>query len=236
MTAVVLDVEGTVGALFHVRDVLFPYFRRRLAGWCREHQGSVAYIEGLEAVRAFTGRPELDEDQVVGILLAWAAEDRKVAPLKLVQGFVWADGYARGELHGHVYPDVPEVLSRWCAAGIGCHIYSSGSVAAQRDWFRHSNHGDLSGLLQNYFDLTNAGPKSEPRSYSVIRESIGAAPQEILFVSDAEAELDAARSAGWRTAAVRRPDDPRDKRVPGHPTFPDLYQVSDELEIVRTSG
>jgi enolase-phosphatase E1 len=231
--AVVLDVEGTIGALSHVRDVLLPYFQRRLARWCREHRGGPAYTEGLEAVRAFAGRPGLDEDQVVGMLLAWAAEDRKVAPLKLVQGVVWADGYARGELWGHVYPDVPEVLSRWHAAGISCFIYSSGSVAAQRDWFRHNNHGDLSGLLQDYFDLTNAGPKSEPRSYSVIGASIGAKPQEILFLSDAQAELDAARSVGWRTAAVRRPDDPRDTCVPGHPTFPDLYQVSDDFEIVR---
>ncbi|MEJ1976373.1 MAG: acireductone synthase [Acetobacteraceae bacterium] len=90
--------------------------------------------------------------------------------------------------------------------GLRLFIYSSGSTEAQRLIFGHSTEGDLTGLLSGYFD-TRVGAKREAASYSAISESIGATPGAVLFLSDVEAELDAAAAAGLATCQVVRPAD-----------------------------
>ena len=42
-----------------------------------------------------------------------------------------------------VYADVPEALERWRQRGITVWIYSSGSIAAQKLLFDHTQHGSL---------------------------------------------------------------------------------------------
>ncbi|MEV4947723.1 acireductone synthase [Streptomyces sp. NPDC053755] len=218
--AVVLDIEGTTGSLSHVRDVLFPYARARLASWVTAHRGTAEWRRVLGAVTAHAGTA-VDEADALALLEQWADADAKAAPLKTLQGLIWARGYEAGELHGHVYPDVPPALERWKAWGVGRFVYSSGSVAAQRDWFGHTALGDLRPLLDGYFDLTTAGPKASVASYDAIAKELGHAPYDLLFVSDVGAELDAAAEAGWRTVAVRRPGDER-PAVRGHETVTSL--------------
>jgi enolase-phosphatase E1 len=223
--AVVLDIEGTVGSGSHVRDVLFPYARERYADWFAARRGQELWTDALTSVRADAGRPDLDEAGAVAALVSWTDGDVKVAALKTLQGEIWAEGYGSGALQGHVYDDVPDALARWRSAGLDCHIYSSGSVTAQRYWFGYSDHGDLTGLLCRYFDLTTAGPKAEPASYQAISKALDVAPWRTLFLSDTEAELRAASTAGWQTVAVRRPDDPRPRTVGGHRVIADLTEL-----------
>jgi len=54
----------------------------------------------------------------VALLELWMDEDRKIAPLKALQGMIWADGYASGELTGRVYADAAAALGAWRDAGI----------------------------------------------------------------------------------------------------------------------
>ncbi|MFI5634125.1 acireductone synthase [Streptomyces sp. NPDC051664] len=222
VAAVVLDIEGTVGSSSHVRDVLFPFACERFARWFADHRGTPEAAAALEAIGRRTGIADPGEDEAVAALSAWTDADVKVPVLKSLQGEIWAVGYADGSLNGHVYDDVPGALERWRTARVPVHIYSSGSVAAQRDWFAHTAHGDLTGLLTRYFDLGNAGSKKEPGSYRTIARALGAVPQSLLFLSDTEEELTAAAVAGWRTVAVRRGDDPRGDTLPGHTTIGSL--------------
>jgi enolase-phosphatase E1 len=224
--AVVLDIEGTTGSLSHVRDVLFPYARRRLPAWAAAHHGTPAWRRLREETAAYAARPGLGDDAALSQLIAWSDADVKAPPLKHLQGLIWAEGYACGELHGHVYDEVPGALRAWRAAGLALYIYSSGSAAAQHDWFAHTAHGDLTALLDGYFDL-GVGPKQAPASYRAIAAALGLPAPALLFVSDVRAELDAARAATWRTAGVRRPNDPRGPLIPGHPTAASL----DELPV-----
>ncbi|MFE0458286.1 acireductone synthase [Kitasatospora sp. NPDC058965] len=227
--AVVLDIEGTTGSLSHVHDVLFPYARTRLAAWLTEHQHTVAGGELLAAVRDHAADRELSLEAATELLAGWSDRDVKAAPLKTLQALIWAEGYRTGELAGHVYPDVPVALAHWKAAGIARHIYSSGAVAAQRDWFGHTAFGDLTPLLSGYFDLTTAGGKRDAASYASIAAAIGSDPAGILFASDVTEELDAAAQAGWQTVTVRRADDPRGCAVTGHACITSL----DELDLTE---
>lgn len=61
--------------------------------------------------------------------------------------------------------------------------------------FGNSIEGDLTGYLDEYFDTTS-GSKKEAASYRTIAQSLGVHPSQICFVSDAEAELVAAKEAG----------------------------------------
>jgi enolase-phosphatase E1 len=130
-------------------------------------------------------------------------QDRKSTGLKSLQGKIWEEGYRSGELKGEVYPDVLPALERWRAQGIDIAIFSSGSVQAQRSLFGNSVAGDLTRFIKAYFDTTT-GPKREPESYALIAAALERSPQDVLFVSDISAELDAARAAGMQTALCVR--------------------------------
>ena len=102
-----------------------------------------------------------------------------------------------------MYPDVKPAFERWLRRGASIHIFSSGSVQAQRLLFGHSTDGDLMPMITSYFD-TQTGQKREPSSYSAISSAIGVQPSEIHFFSDVLAEVDAARSAGMEASVVVR--------------------------------
>jgi enolase-phosphatase E1 len=195
--AIVTDIEGTTTSLSFVKDVLFPFARRELRSWLAAHAGEPRVRAELDAVQS------LEPGDPVATLERWIDEDRKATPLKALQGWIWADGYANGELRGHVYDDVTPVLRTWRERGLRLFVYSSGSVVAQKLLFGHSVHGDLAPLFEGFFDTTT-GPKVEAESYRRIAASIGLAPGEVLFLSDAQRELDAAREAGLRTTGFER--------------------------------
>jgi enolase-phosphatase E1 len=131
-------------------------------------------------------------------------KDRKSTALKSLQGRIWREGYCRGDLHGIVFPDVPPALKRWHRASRKIAIFSSGSTLAQQDLFAHSENGNLSPYIDDYFDTT-VGAKQTSVSYARIAARLGEACEDILFVSDVVNELDAARVAGYYTRVCVRP-------------------------------
>jgi enolase-phosphatase E1 len=157
----------------------------------------------LDSVREDSAEPEADTKRVIDILLQWIADDRKATPLKALQGMIWQQGYANGQLKGHVYPDAVEALKRWNQQGYALYVYSSGSIQAQKLIFGCSEAGDLSPLFSGYFDTTS-GPKREVGSYQRIAEAIGLPADAIVFLSDVVEELDAAQQAGMQTIGLVR--------------------------------
>ena len=200
--AILTDIEGTTSSIAFVHAVLFPYSRARLADYVREHAENLSEVLG--AVRAEAGAA-LDLAGCIALLERWHDEDRKIAPLKTLQGLIWAQGYETGVLKGHVYPDVAEALRRWHAAGIALYVYSSGSVAAQRLLFGRSLAGDLNPLFAGNFD-TAVGGKREAASYRAIAAAIHVPPARILFLSDIAEELAAAQAAGMAVTQLVRED------------------------------
>jgi enolase-phosphatase E1 len=200
-TAILTDIEGTTTPIAFVRDTLFPYARARLPGFLETH-GKEPEVAGLLADTASL----LGDKPVLQALLDWMDTDAKVTPLKTLQGLIWDEGYRKGELKGVIYPDVPPVLRRWRSLGVRLYVYSSGSEAAQRLIFGHSDAGDLAALFSGFFD-TRIGGKREPASYTTIARGIGLPPAEVLFLSDIAEELDAAACAGLQTCQLLRPQD-----------------------------
>ena len=214
---VLLDIEGTTCPVSFVSRVLFPYAAANLESYLQQHGDDPqvqqllndvqqAWADDAEAARAglvCTGR-----DSVVPYLQWLISVDRKLTALKDLQGMIWADGYANGDLHGPLFADVAPALRRWHRQGLGLSVYSSGSVAAQQLLYGHSNAGDLRPVFSGWFD-TRSGAKGDSNSYQAISRELDCDPARILFISDANAELEAARAAGLQVLFSDRPGNPQ---------------------------
>lgn len=219
--AILTDIEGTTTDIAFVHKVLFPYARAHIADYVRSRAQLPFVREQLAAVAVEAGR-ELDNEEAISQLIQWIDEDRKITPLKALQGAIWEQGYRNGDFTGHVYPEVPAALRRWQAAGIKLYVYSSGSVQAQRLIFGYTSYGDLTPLFSGYFD-TKIGGKREPASYQRITQALDVPAGEILFLSDIVEELDAAQAAGMQTAWLVR--EAATALTARHPQYPDFDSI-----------
>ena len=201
--AILLDIEGTVGDIAFVKTVLFPFARERLERFVTAAADEPEVATAIEATRALMDAPDAELAAVIAQLAAWADADQKIGPLKTIQGLIWHGGFEGGALKAHLYDDAVAAMRRWHGEGKRLAIYSSGSVAAQKDYFAHSVAGSLSALLSGHFD-TATGAKGEPASYGKIAAALGLAPGEILFFSEAPAEVRAALAAGMQAIRVDR--------------------------------
>jgi enolase-phosphatase E1 len=238
---ILLDIEGTTSSIAFVYEVMFPYVRKHLtfevfANWLEKD-----YIEAFHLVARDVGYESLDHwlkahrltrdnpvraaELICREVLRLMDADAKTTGLKTLQGLIWRGGFESGELVAHVFEDVPPALTAWHAAGLDVRVYSSGSVEAQQLFFGHTVAGNLLPFFRGHYDTT-LGSKKEPASYRKIAQQFGLAPHDVLFLSDAMAELDAAREAGLATALVVRPGNPpATASQPPHPVIESFAQI-----------
>jgi enolase-phosphatase E1 len=215
---ILLDIEGTTTPVDFVYKTLFPYASRKVESFLREHFRDPETQSVIAELRAQRQREERDgahppiwQDETdhsrfrsITSYVQWLMErDSKCTPLKALQGEIWQEGYARGELRGEVYEDVPPAFTRWRKQGREISIYSSGSELAQRLLFRSTSAGDLSAYISRFFD-TRVGAKTESHSYAKIAELSRIRASEFLFVSDTPKEVEAARLASMHALVCAR--------------------------------
>ena len=197
MKAVLCDIEGTTTSLSFVHDVLFPLSRKEIDAFVRKNWTDPE----LQPIFAQLNKPSPEE--AVRLLQNWIDADKKEGILKQIQGKIWKTAFETGQIRAHVYPDVPKNWEKWKRSKVRIYIFSSGSVEAQKLLFHYSEAGDLTRWIDGYFDTT-MGSKKEAGSYRKIAGVTQLRPEQILFLSDIEAELDAARSAGMQTIQLIR--------------------------------
>lgn len=224
---ILLDIEGTTTPINFVYLTLFPYAAGKLQAFLREHIGEQEIDAVLQQLHAqhqsdegqrlqpplWTEDSELARLSSATVYCQWLiARDSKCTPLKSLQGKIWQQGYATGELKGQVYSDVPMAFERWRQLKKLICIYSSGSVLAQQLLFRTTSSGDLTPYISEFFD-TSVGSKTESESYKKIAASLGRTPEEILFISDAVNEIRAAESAGMQAVLCDREGKSSNSRI-----------------------
>jgi enolase-phosphatase E1 len=214
---VLLDIEGTTCPVSYVSTVLFPYASAHLESYLQAyHEDPHVQAVVNDARKAWENDDEAiaaglhmgGTESVVPYLRWLISIDRKFTPLKDLQGMIWSDGYASGDLQGPLFADVAPALQRWRRQGLALSVYSSGSITAQQLLYGHSIAGDLRPLFSGWYD-TRIGPKSESDSYKAISQQLNCPPARILFISDANAELNAARAAGMHVLFSDRPGNPQ---------------------------
>jgi enolase-phosphatase E1 len=221
---ILTDIEGTTTSVSFVYDMLFPYFREHI--WDLRNMTAIAEVENAFAetkaiVLKEDGVELKSTEEIIDKLNQWCEEDRKITPLKTLQGLLWKIGYEQGVLKGHIYDDVPIALDKWHKMGLKLGVFSSGSVEAQKLIFGYSEKGDLTNYFSNYFD-TKTGMKRETETYPEIARIINRKPSNILFLSDIVEELQAAENAGFQTVQIVRSGD----------NYSWKYVANDFLDIV----
>jgi len=156
-------IGGTTRRIEFVRDVLFPFARKRLPAFVETHGNRPDVQHWLHEAAREAGMIEAERQEVVELLLQWIAQDRKSTALKALQGMIWKEGYESGAYRAHVYPEVAARLRAWRADGLRLYVYSSGSVPAQQLFFRYSEAGDLTPLFAGNSD-TETGPNRQAQS------------------------------------------------------------------------
>lgn len=220
---VLLDIEGTTTPIAFVHEVLFSYARSQVRNFLTEHFSSAELLADLQQLREEhatdvkqTRQPpaliDVDVDgprdaeiDSLSEYVSWLIDrDRKSTGLKSLQGKIWKQGYINGTLKAELFADVAPALERWRQAGLKINIFSSGSSLAQKLLFAHTEAGDLTGFIDNYFDTT-VGSKTDVESYRRIASALHLPARDVLFISDVVPELDAAGAAGMQTLLCVRP-------------------------------
>jgi enolase-phosphatase E1 len=205
MKVILLDIEGTTTPIDFVYKTLFPFARKRLSDFVSTQldKSDLIQLEAEFKSEASSSKPEWNLPPTD--YLYWLMDqDRKSPALKSIQGKIWQAGYENGTLKGELFPDVLPAIKKWKSEGKKVAIYSSGSVLAQKLLFKHSQNGDISGLIDAYFD-TETGPKKVADSYKKIAKRLNLAAPEIVFISDSAAECQAALDAGYQVRYSVRP-------------------------------
>src|SRR6185436_9145426 len=165
--AILLDIEGTTTPIAFVHEVLFSYARDH----AKEFLASNADAEDIARLReehaADVNNGEQPPEELAAYVEWLIVRDRKSTGLKSLQGKIWRQGYLDGTLKSQVYEDVAPAFARWRARGLSINIFSSGSVLAQQLLFAHTDAGDLTKFIDDYFD-TNVGKKGDAESYRKI--------------------------------------------------------------------
>jgi len=225
---ILLDIEGTTTPIAFVHDVLFSYARENVREFLRSNAeqeevcADIALLrdEHADDVSKARNPPALVADYVEWLIAA----DRKSTGLKSLQGKIWRQGYVDGALKSQVFADVAPAFERWHARRLSINIFSSGSVLAQKLLFAHTEVGDLTRFIDDYFD-TNVGKKGEAESYRLIAEKMKLTPERILFISDVIDELDAAHEAGMKTILSIRPGNAPQDNVKRYPEILSFDQI-----------
>lgn len=220
--AIIVDTAGTTTDLNFIQDVLFPYSRTAMADFLEKNQHNVLVDCCISDVKDIALEPEASLARVTEILQQWIDEDRKVTPLKTLQGLIWKQGYNRVDFTGHIYPDFIGSIERITQKGIRIYSFSSGSVEAQKLLFSHSDSGDLTSAFSGHFD-TRTGNKLDKQAYCNICNTISLKPKQILFVSDVAEELKAAAAAGMTTCQMLRFTDQRQADCKKVTSFNELH-------------
>ena len=219
LRAILLDIEGTTTPIAFVHDVLFSYARDHVREFLAANP-EAEEIALLREEREADIKDGRNPPESIAAYVEWLIKlDRKSTALKSLQGKIWRQGYHDGSLKSTVFADVAPAFARWRERGLRIGIFSSGSVLAQQLLFAHTEAGDLTPFIDSYFD-TKIGKKGEAESYRKIAEAMRLPPQEILFISDVVAELDAANQAGMKTILSIRPGN-----APQHPSVRSFDEI-----------
>ena len=224
MKVILVDIEGTITDIDFVKKTLFPYASRNLEAYVRKQvaQNDPAVQKILKDTHTFWQNEQQTPaqstptvDDLIAILLSWIDADRKITPLKTVQGLIWEDGYTNGDFTGHLYDDAHYYLNKWKEQGIRLAVFSSGSEYAQKLLLGHSDFGDLTPWFEAYFD-TRVGAKRDTQAYHAILKALkmDQEPDQVLFLSDVVEELDAAVQVGMKTYELRRDHQPGSNHHP----------------------
>ncbi len=210
---ILLDIEGTISPISFVKNKMFPYSKENIDQFIKNNKNKkilklIKEIkkEIVKEIKNIENNNNLSTDYIINFLKEWIDKDRKITPLKELQGYIWEKGFKSWELKAPIYQDAFEKIKEWKYKGIPLYIYSSGSVKAQKLFLSHTTLGNIVNFFEWFFD-TKIGSKKDKSSYEEIAKQIWENIKNIIFLSDDIKEIEASNKAWMKVIKVSRPED-----------------------------
>jgi enolase-phosphatase E1 len=199
MNKILTDIMGTTSPSSYVKTLMAD-FRENGASYIT--RATPEAIKILDQIKEETG---LKTGEEIVEYVDTQLRKKNLQPHYLaLTGLVNIDSYTNGNLEGKFFDDVPRAFANWKKNEKGLYVFSNGSEESQKAMFRtHSE--DLSLYVDRFFDTAAVGSKYEADSYKRISDIVHDGPENILFLSDLQQELDAADEAGCKVNLVVRP-------------------------------
>ena len=89
---ILVDIEGTISPINFVKNVMFPYSKENLEKFLKENYNKPEIKKILQDIEEIE-RKKFSLDEVIQLLKKWIDEDKKLTPLKELQGYIWEDGF-----------------------------------------------------------------------------------------------------------------------------------------------
>jgi len=205
---IITDIEGTISPLSFTSDLLTKCARVNMEDFVysntNNHDVLQALYDAQEYIHEVSGKKPTRKE-VVQHLIEWLDRGIQHPALLKLELMLWKLGYENGDIKGQIYADVPLALDRWREKGIFTGTYSSNTIEWQKLLLKNSSEGDLLPYFSAFFD-TGVGEKTDIFSYFHVADKLNLAPNEILFLSDNEEELEAARKSGMGVLQIVRKD------------------------------
>lgn len=125
-------------------------------------------------------------------------------------------GYKTGILITSVYSDAAICLASWATKedGITLHCLSTGWGVAMKTILSHTNHADLSLIVDSFMD-TSMGPLEEVATYRKVLGRLALPPEDVLLLTHSAVKGLAAHQAGLGVVlvATHREDELRESET-----------------------
>ncbi len=206
---ILTDIEGTASSK-SFEDLLLDCAKVNLKDFIYTNTNNVEVLQCLYDAQEYiqqVNNKKPTRKEVVENLLEWIERGVKQPSLKKLQGMINKLAYENGDIRGHIYPDVAMAFERWRENGVLMGTYSSNPIEWQKLLFKYSTEGDMVPYISAFFD-TGVGEKTDIFSYFHVADKLNLAPNEILFLSDSQEELEAARKSGMGVLQMVRKDSP----------------------------
>ncbi|HST74114.1 MAG TPA: haloacid dehalogenase type II [Acetobacteraceae bacterium] len=223
MPAIRAAIFDAYGTLLDVHAAMEKHAARLGTDWQRISQDwRIKQIE-YSWVRSLTGPAEhRDFFTLTTEALHWVAARHGIADRALLADVL--DAYRRLS----AYPEVPDVLRRLRAGGIGRAILSNGEPSMLADAVGAAG---IDRLLDAVLSVEAVGVyKPDPRVYRLASDQFGLAAAEMAFVSSNAWDAFGARVFGFRVFWVNRSGQPDEYGLRGSvQELPDLSGLPDAL-------
>ncbi|RNF13103.1 hypothetical protein TcG_08878 [Trypanosoma cruzi] len=175
---------------------------RSFVEWCFPESSRMYGVikrtaENLPALREALNAPKIDKDRVCTLFTDHICE---IEATKGVRPFYYTElmdlimekGFELGIWHSYIFQDAAMAIKEWGAQGqtrTRVAIWSICPVAVTKALLRHSDYGDLTHYVLEYFDPSVAGSAFELSTYMSIRRQLErrfapfASDINILFVT-----------------------------------------------------
>jgi enolase-phosphatase E1 len=90
---ILTDIEGTTTSVSFVYDVLFPYFRENIDK-VKDLIHLPEVVEVFKQTKDLAkneGVDLLSNEDIINQLTTWSLQDKKITPLKTLQGILWKE-------------------------------------------------------------------------------------------------------------------------------------------------